>query len=169
VEREIAEQRESDRLLGVARKEEVVEPPKAIPTGLREPVLERRIPPLPIDHFLRSLARDQEQRAVGVILSGMGSDGTLGLRAIKEKAGLVLVQEPASAKFDSMPRHAIAAGASDIVLTPEKMPAALLNYVILGTLLGRQHAGLALALQNLLWGLGQPVAGAMNSQAPSRQ
>src|SRR6202163_1367105 len=55
---------------------------------------------LPIDFFLRSLADDCKERAIGVILSGMGSDGTMGLRAIKEKAGLVLVQEPSSAKFD---------------------------------------------------------------------
>ena len=58
---------------------------------------------LPIDFFLRSLADDRQDRCIGVILSGMGSDGTLGLRAIKEKAGVVFVQEPASAKFDGMP------------------------------------------------------------------
>ena len=65
---------------------------------------------LPIDFFLRSLAEDRQEQSIGVILSGMGSDGTMGLRAIKEKAGVVLVQEPASAKFDSMPRSAIDAG-----------------------------------------------------------
>ena len=59
---------------------------------------------LPIDFFLRSLADDQQERSVGVILSGMGSDGTLGLRAIKEKGGATFVQEPASAKFDGMPQ-----------------------------------------------------------------
>jgi two-component system CheB/CheR fusion protein len=59
---------------------------------------------LPIDFFFRSLAQDQQEHSLGVILSGMGSDGTLGLRAIKEKAGVVLVQEPTTAKFDSMPR-----------------------------------------------------------------
>src|SRR5664279_3993916 len=58
---------------------------------------------LPIDFFFRSLAQDQQEHSIGVILSGMGSDGTLGLRAIKESAGVVLVQEPATAKFDSMP------------------------------------------------------------------
>jgi len=62
---------------------------------------------LPIDFFLRPLAEDRQNRSIGVILSGMGSDGTMGLRAIKEKAGLTLVQEPASAKFDSMPRSVI--------------------------------------------------------------
>ncbi|MCC8999690.1 MAG: chemotaxis protein CheB, partial [Candidatus Contendobacter sp.] len=70
---------------------------------------------LPIDFFFRTLAEDQQERSVGVILSGMGSDGTLGLRAIKERAGLALVQEPTSAKFDAMPRSAIAAGLADIV------------------------------------------------------
>ncbi len=68
----------------------------AAPRGLR----------LPIDFFLRSLAQDQQEHSIGVILSGMGSDGTLGLRAIKEKAGVVLVQDPATAKFDGMPRSA---------------------------------------------------------------
>ena len=58
---------------------------------------------LPIDFFFRSLADDRQDQSIGVILSGMGSDGTLGLRAIKEKAGVVFVQEPASAKFDGMP------------------------------------------------------------------
>ena len=77
----------------------------AAPRGLR----------LPIDFFLRTLAQDQQEHSIGVILSGMGSDGTLGLRAIKEKAGVVLVQEPATAKFDSMPRSAVDAGLADIV------------------------------------------------------
>ena len=65
---------------------------------------------LSIDFFFRSLADDRRERSVGVILSGMGTDGTLGLKAIKEKAGVVFVQDPASAKFDSMPRNAIDAG-----------------------------------------------------------
>ena len=76
---------------------------------------------LPIDFFFRSLAQDQQEHSVGVILSGMGSDGTLGLRAIKEKAGVVLVQEPATAKFDSMPRSAVAAGCVDFVLKPQEI------------------------------------------------
>ena len=69
----------------------------------------------PIDFFFRALAADQHERAIGVILSGMGSDGALGLRAIKENAGLTLVQSPDSAKFDGMPRSAIDAGLADIV------------------------------------------------------
>jgi two-component system, chemotaxis family, CheB/CheR fusion protein len=62
---------------------------------------------LPIDCFFLSLAEDQGEHGVGIILSGMGSDGTIGLQAIKEKNGVAMAQEPSSAKFDSMPRHAI--------------------------------------------------------------
>ena len=81
---------------------------------LLEPVTPRGLR-LPIDFFLRSLAQDRQEHSIGVILSGMGSDGTLGLRAIKEKAGVVLVQDPATAKFNAMPRSAIDAGLADIV------------------------------------------------------
>jgi len=84
---------------------------------------------LPIDYFLRSLAQDQQEHSIGVILSGMGSDGTLGLRAIKEAAGVVLVQEPATAKFDSMPRSAIDAGLADIVAPAEALPGKILAYL----------------------------------------
>jgi two-component system CheB/CheR fusion protein len=84
---------------------------------------------LPIDLFLRSLAEDRQEWSVGVILSGMGSDGTMGLRAIKEKAGLALVQEPASAKFDSMPRSAIDAGLADLVAPAEVLPARIIDYL----------------------------------------
>ena len=82
---------------------------------------------LPIDLFLRSLAQDQQQHSIGVILSGMGSDGTLGLRAIKEMAGVALVQDPATAKFDSMPRSAIEAGLADIVAPVEELPEKILG------------------------------------------
>jgi two-component system CheB/CheR fusion protein len=84
---------------------------------------------LPIDFFLHSLAEDRQERSIGVILSGMGSDGTMGLKAIKEKAGLVLVQEPASAKFDSMPRSAIDAGLADIVAPVEELPGKIIGYL----------------------------------------
>jgi len=83
---------------------------------------------LPIDFFFRSLAEDQRERSMGIILSGMGSDGTLGLRAIKEKAGIVLVQEPTTAKFDTMPRSAIDAGLADIVAPAEELPEKLIAY-----------------------------------------
>jgi two-component system CheB/CheR fusion protein len=91
----------------------------AAPRGLR----------LPIDFFLRSLAQDQQERSIGVILSGMGSDGTLGLRTIKEKAGVVLVQEPATAKFDGMPRSAIDAGLADIVAPVDELPGKIITYL----------------------------------------
>jgi chemotaxis methyl-accepting protein methylase/PAS domain-containing protein len=84
---------------------------------------------LPIDFFLRSLAEDRQERSIGVILSGMGSDGTMGLRAIKEKAGLALVQEPASAKFDSMPKSAIGAGLADLAAPVEDLPGKIIDYL----------------------------------------
>ena len=77
--------------------------------------LESRGLRLPIDIFLRSLADDQKEYGVGVILSGMGSDGSAGVRALKEHGGIVLVQEPRDAKYDSMPRNAIDSVLPDIV------------------------------------------------------
>ena len=84
---------------------------------------------LPIDFFLKSLAEDRQECSIGVILSGMGSDGTMGLRAIKEKMGVALVQDPASAKFDSMPRSAIGAGVADIVAPAEDLPGRIIDYL----------------------------------------
>ena len=84
---------------------------------------------LPIDAFFNSLADDLQDMAVGVILSGMGSDGSLGLRAIKEKNGIVMVQEPASAKFDSMPRHAIESVQVDIQATASELPGKLITFL----------------------------------------
>lgn len=83
---------------------------------------------LPINSFFLSLAEDQRERSIGVILSGMGSDGTLGLKAIKERAGIALVQDPASAKFDAMPRSAIEAGLADLVATADALPTKLILY-----------------------------------------
>jgi two-component system CheB/CheR fusion protein len=91
----------------------------AAPRGLR----------LPIDYFFRSLADDRQERSIGVILSGMGSDGTLGLRAIKEKAGAVFVQTPDSAKFDGMPRSAIDAGLADVVAPAEELAGKIIAYL----------------------------------------
>ncbi len=76
---------------------------------------------LPIDFFFRSLADDQKEFAVGVILSGMGSDGSIGIGAIKENNGIVLVQDPDTAKFDSMPRNAINTGFVDVVVPSQKI------------------------------------------------
>ncbi|WP_286351834.1 MULTISPECIES: chemotaxis protein CheB [Geobacter] len=84
---------------------------------------------LPIDYFLRSLAEDRHEASIGVILSGMGSDGTMGLRAIKENGGLALAQDPASAKFDSMPRSAIDAGLADLVAPVEELPGKIIDYL----------------------------------------
>jgi two-component system, chemotaxis family, CheB/CheR fusion protein len=84
---------------------------------------------LPIDLFFRSLADDQQAGSIGVILSGMGSDGTLGLRAIKEKGGVAFVQTPASAKFDGMPRSVINAGLADIVAPAEELAGKIADYV----------------------------------------
>jgi len=84
---------------------------------------------LPIDAFLHSLANDQGTNAICIILSGTGTDGTLGLKSIKGKAGLVMVQSEDSAKYDGMPRSAIATGLIDYVLAPEKMPEQLVKYI----------------------------------------
>ena len=84
---------------------------------------------LPIDFFLRSLAQDRMERSIGIILSGMGSDGTLGLRAIKEKAGLALAQEPSTAKFDGMPSSAVNAGLVDIVAPVDELPGKIIAYL----------------------------------------
>src|SRR5215475_12639495 len=81
-----------------------------------------------IDLFLRTLAEDQRERAVGVLLSGSGADGTIGLRAIRDHGGLTIAQTPESAKYDNMPRSAIDAGLVDYVLPPEEMPAKLVDH-----------------------------------------
>lgn len=80
---------------------------------------------LPIDVFLRSLAEDQGEKAIGIILSGTGSDGVRGIRALKETGGMVMVQAEDSARFDGMPRAAISTGLADFVLKPGEMPAKL--------------------------------------------
>ncbi len=84
---------------------------------------------LPIDFFLRSLADDRHERSIGLILSGMGSDGSMGLRAIKEKNGIVMVQDPATAKFDSMPRNAIGSVVVDIIAPANELPARLIDFL----------------------------------------
>ncbi|MBF0288578.1 MAG: PAS domain-containing protein [SAR324 cluster bacterium] len=84
---------------------------------------------LPIDVFFRSLAEDQAENAIGIILSGTGSDGTRGVRAIKELGGMVMVQAEDSAKFDGMPRSAIDTGLADFILSPAEMPGQLVSFV----------------------------------------
>lgn len=80
-------------------------------------------PPMPVDDLFDSLASDQGSNAIGVILSGSGSDGALGLQAIRRDGGITFAQDPASAKFDSMPRAAIGTGAVDFVLSPREIAA----------------------------------------------
>jgi two-component system CheB/CheR fusion protein len=83
---------------------------------------------LPIDFFFRSLAQDQHERAICIVLSGTGTDGTLGLRAIKGEGGMAIAQSPESTEYDGMPQSAIATGLVDYVLSPAEMPAQLLAY-----------------------------------------
>jgi two-component system CheB/CheR fusion protein len=82
---------------------------------------------LPIDLFFRSLADDQREQSIGIVLSGMGSDGSMGLIAIKQKGGIVLVQEPESAKFDSMPQNALKAVTPDFIAPANELSSNLLN------------------------------------------
>jgi chemotaxis methyl-accepting protein methylase/chemotaxis response regulator CheB len=101
--------------------------------GMSEGVLQvSRAEPLqrarPVDAFLRDLAKSQGERSIGIVLSGCGTDGTSGLRAIKQHGGLTLVQTPETAKYDGMPRSAIAAGLADLVLPVEQMPAQLIEH-----------------------------------------
>ena len=95
---------------------------------LLEPV-ERRGLRHPIDFFFRSLAEDRGERAVCIVLSGTGSEGALGLRSIKEKGGLVLVQDPKTTRYDGMPNSAIATGLVDYILPVDKMPGQLMRHV----------------------------------------
>jgi two-component system CheB/CheR fusion protein len=95
---------------------------------LMEPVKSTTIN-LPIDFFFRSLSEDRHEKAIGIILSGTASDGTLGVRAIKGEGGMVMVQEPDTAKYDGMPKSAIETGLVDFIVPVEKMPEILIRYV----------------------------------------
>lgn len=95
---------------------------------LFQPIEERGLR-LPIDFFFRSLADDYKENSVGIVLSGMGSDGSAGLRAIKEKNGIVLVQDPSNAKFESMPRNAINSVPVDIVAPASELSARLMAFL----------------------------------------
>ena len=94
---------------------------------LMEPAPQERVP-LPIDYFFRSLAEDRKRGAVGIILSGTGTDGTLGLRAIKAESGMTMAQDPQAAKYQGMPRSAIAAGVVDVVRPAGQMSEPVLAY-----------------------------------------
>jgi two-component system CheB/CheR fusion protein len=84
---------------------------------------------LPIDHFFRSLAEDRQEKAVGVVLSGTGSDGSRGLPAIRKAGGMILVQDPSDAKFDGMPVNAIATGMADCVCPATEMAERICEYL----------------------------------------
>ncbi len=84
---------------------------------------------MPIDFFFRSLSEDQDERAIGIIVSGTASDGTLGIKAIKGEGGMVMAQDPDTAKYDGMPRSAIGTGLVDFILPVEMMPKTLIGYV----------------------------------------
>ncbi|MGR9108184.1 MAG: chemotaxis protein CheB [Gammaproteobacteria bacterium] len=84
---------------------------------------------LPIDYFFRSLAQDQQELAIAIVLSGTGTDGTLGIKAIKGEGGMVMIQAPESARYDGMPRSALNTGVGDFVLPPEEMAAQLIAYI----------------------------------------
>lgn len=83
---------------------------------------------LPIDYFFRSLAADQHEKSICIVLSGTGSDGTQGVRSIKGEGGMVMVQNPASTEFDGMPSSALSTGMVDYKLPPAEMPAQLIAY-----------------------------------------
>lgn len=89
------------------------------PRGLRQP----------IDFFFRSLSEDRKEKGICIVLSGSGTEGTLGLREIKGQGGMVMVQDPSTAKYDGMPRSAIATGMADYVLAPNEMPEQLMAYI----------------------------------------
>ncbi|MFA7563428.1 MAG: chemotaxis protein CheB, partial [Methanoculleus sp.] len=96
--------------------------------GLEEPSRPRGLR-LPIDYFFRGLAQDQNSKAVGILLSGMGHDGVLGLRSLKERLGTVMVQDPITAEFPSMPRSVIVSGLADYIAPAGELPKLLANYI----------------------------------------
>jgi two-component system CheB/CheR fusion protein len=91
--------------------------------------LKSRLPNNAIDVFFESLAEDKGENAVGIILSGTGTDGTRGIEAIKQKGGVVIVQDPLTASFDGMPNSAIASGHVDLILPPENIGEELVEYL----------------------------------------
>src|SRR6056297_999076 len=109
-------------------------PPKSnlstIDTHLRLSELEeKRIDRAPIDHFFRTLAKTHDGSAIGIILTGTGSDGTLGMKEIKEKGGLTIVQDPTEAEYDGMPQSAIATGLMDLVLPLDEIADYLMRFI----------------------------------------
>ena len=105
---------------------------------LKPQVYEKHQLILPIDIFFRSLAKDQEKHAIAVVLSGTGSDGTLGIREIKEMGGMVMAQDEESAKFDGMPKSSIATGLVDFILPPQRMTTEIMKYIKYPATLGME-------------------------------
>ena len=97
----------------------------------------------PIDFFFHSLAQDQKEKAVCVVLSGTGFDGTQGLKDIKSEGGMAMVQAPKSAQYDGMPQSAINTGLADFILSPEEMPVKLLEYLKHSAIIGGGHGTVA--------------------------
>ncbi|MBF0453065.1 MAG: PAS domain-containing protein [Candidatus Magnetomorum sp.] len=95
---------------------------------------------LPIDYFFKTLAADQKEKAICIILSGMGTDGTLGLKAIKEELGMVMVHDPEVSKYNGMPQSAIETGLVDFICFPENMPDQLAKYIQHTTTLIKRNA-----------------------------
>ncbi len=123
-----------------AENDMIVEPNQVylMPKGMNMTIRNRRLlltesraqqPNTAIDIFLNSLAEDQRDKSIAIILSGTGSDGTKGIGAIKKMGGMVIVQDPGSAKFDGMPNSAIESGNVDVILPPEKIPLEIISYL----------------------------------------
>jgi two-component system CheB/CheR fusion protein len=91
-------------------------------------------PHMTIDYFFASLAKERGNKAIGIILSGTGNDGSNGVEAIKQAGGIVIIQDPQTAGFNGMPLAAIATDCADLILSPEAMPQAIEDYVKDGTL-----------------------------------
>src|ERR1700743_1649721 len=88
-----------------------------------------KLPNNAVDVFLYSLAKEKKDKAIGIILSGTGTDGTKGTEAIKKEGGLVIVQDPSTAKFDGMPNSVIAAGNADFILPPAAIYSEIMHYM----------------------------------------
>jgi two-component system CheB/CheR fusion protein len=101
----------------------------------------------PVDDFFKSLAQEQRERAVAIIMSGMGSNGAAGAQAIKAVGGLCIAQDPESAQFPSMPRHLIDAGYADFITRPTEMPEVILQYTTHPYTTGDREADAQIILQ----------------------
>ena len=97
------------------------------------------LPNTAIDIFFESLAKEKGKKAIGIILSGTGTDGTKGVEAIKNNGGVVIVQDPITAAFDGMPNSAVSSGYADLILPPEMMPEELIDFLKEAPLLKAFH------------------------------